>query len=340
MGQHAEHAVGSRDRVDGARDPCDDGEHRVGSERVSDDEVDHAPPLLRCIHRQCESVGSRVDEHALRERTEDRGDSGLETGAHLHGIADEAAHALATRSDDLGSATRQCERAAQSRCLRRQRVDFALGGVQALPKGLALGLRSRGGALCALVGGRVFGRRSFGRLRVVDGLEGLRGLASAHVRRLEGVLLTEHRSPDSSEGGCGGIRSSAQSRHPHVVCGDEGALLGDVDVERVEFGTRVHHFATGRCRRILGISETGRDQIDLLLGLVDRGLRDRDRGDRGVVVFGTEEGEPLIREREEATHALLHLLEAERHAACLVDGDGILILLQSRDARAHGLGLV
>ena len=48
----------------------------------------------------------------------------------------------------------------------------------------------------------------------------------------------------------------------------------------------------------------------------------------------------LSGKRVQPAQALLHLLEAERHAACLVDGDGILILLQSRDARAHGLGLV
>ncbi len=253
--EDAEHAVRRRDYL-----VCGDRAlHRrtaVANARVRDDDLEGSVSVPARIRCESEGVIHVLDEHALRERSEHCGDRCLVAGTHLHRITHEPAHAGAAALCDLRGVAGDRECAGERGCLRCQRLRLAFRCMQSLPDALLLRLHGDDLCLSTLIRLGMFGGGALRRFAVFDELAGLRGLAASRVGSLESVLLSQHGAAHRRKSGCCGVCRSSQGVDAHVVRRDEGALLRDVDVERIELRASPLHLACRVLRRILGVAES------------------------------------------------------------------------------------
>ena len=128
--------------------------------------------------------------------------------------------------------------------------------MQLLAQRLAFRFGSGHRPLGALIGLGVLRRTRLRRLGALDLLKRLSRFSTTLMRRIERVLLTLHSTAHRGERRSRSLCGAAQSSEGHLVLGDQRALLGDVDVEGVEFDSRGHDRATGLGSSILGISDT------------------------------------------------------------------------------------
>ena len=167
-----------------------------------------SPPAHRRRHR--ERVVARVDEHALGERAEDSGDRRLVARGHLDRVADEPPDAVPSARDDLGGGVAHIQGAPERLGLRREGIEFALGGVQALSQSADGGLGIRRLPLRALVRGGVLRGRLLGHEVGIDAGEDLLGLEAALLGRVERPLLAIDGGSHGRERGCRGLGGAAQ----------------------------------------------------------------------------------------------------------------------------------
>ena len=109
---------------------------------------------------------------------------------------------------------------------------------------------------------------------------------------------------------------------------NQRALLGDVDIQGVEFGSSSHDVTGSLGCRILGIHETCRNLVDLSPRVIDHCARDG--SDCRTVVIGRlpEKRQPLAGERVQPAQALLHAFEREQHPPRTIDSLGPLLSLE------------
>ncbi len=121
---------------------------------------------------------------------------------------------------------------------------------------------------------------------------------------------------------------------------NQRALLGDVDIQGVEFGSSSHDVTGSLGCRILGIHETCRNLVDLSPRVIDHCARDG--SDCRTVVIGRlpEKRQPLAGERVQPAQALLHAFEREQHPPRTIDSLGPLLSLELRDPYPQLIGSI
>ena len=268
----------------------------------------------------------RLGEHRVGERAERGGDGGLVAGLHVHVLGEEAADAGEARGDQIAGSVTLVERAREGLLARGQGVALPLLRVQLLAHGLDGRLLARDVGLRVLVGAGELGSALLVglALRLAALPLGLR-CGQPGARRVERVLLAEDLAADGRQPGFRGLGAAREPRDLEVVAGDERALGLDLLVERVErLPGRRGRLTRGRPAR-LRLGDERHQPGRLVTGLLHLPGR-RARGGLGSVVGGSEEREPLLRERQQVAQPLLHLLEREGRASGTVHLVALLLL--------------
>ncbi len=229
------------------------------------------------------------------------------------------------------------DREAQGGAAGRERVAFALRGVQLIAQCLDLPLQCRDPLLGGLV--RAVERAVAVLARGRPGLErdefGARAVATL-LGLLEGAALALQFPVRARESRSGHLDVRGEPGELEVVAGDESGLRGDLLIEGVERCLRGRELARGSTEGLLGLGDPRGEPLGLVPGLLHRGLA-YGRAHRRSVALLAQQGESLVGEGVQAPQALLRGLEPEGDAAGDVDGVADLGLLEAAFAQ---LGLV